>query len=486
MTATPHLEPSVLDELRLEYPTARWYEELEQPTWSGQAWGDGSSGDGSPVAIVVGRAALPDAELLGKALVDQPDRVVVVGPEPYSTAELIAASLGARMPTAPTVVADVDDALDHLGYRPERRTAATPDSPLAHGGVFGVLDHVRASAGVSATNGWVVLRYAAGPRPSAGGVTPFASVLVRTQASPRRLISLRDTLLSLQGQTNQDFEVVVLPHNAEPERLAALASVVEESQSWFGERLRVVPVTGGGRAAPLIAGAEASRGEYVVALDDDDLVLGHWMQTFASLAAQAGRPVLLRSCAVAQQMEEVGSAVGFRASRPWAKRWDSEFDTLSQLVDNQCPIHTVALPRAELSRWNLWWDDDLPVLEDWDLLMRATQALGMMSTPEITAVYRLWPAHQNSFAHLPESDWASVRGRVLAGWDTHPFVLPPGSASRAREAELFRLLNRPIGLRARSFAARHVHEFRVAVSKTPFGPYAKRAMKGLRWIRASI
>ena len=479
MTDTPHRQPSVLQDLLSEYPGARLFGDVDQTDAVRPAGPD----DDSRVAIVVGRTELPRAELLEKALAERPDCVVVVGPEPYSTSDLIAAALGARLPQVQTVVADVDNALSRFGYTPERRAVATADSALAHGGVFEVLDHARASAGVSATNGWVVLRYAAGLHLPDGVETPFASVLVRTQAAPRRLISLRDTLLSLQGQTNQDFEVVVLPHNADPERLAALASVVAESQPWFGERLRVLPVTGGGRAAPLIAGAKAARGDFVVALDDDDIVLGHWIETFAALSAQAERPVLLRAGAVAQEMEEVGSAVGFRASRPWVKRWNSEFDTISQLVDNQCPIHTVALPRTELGRWNLWWNDDLPVLEDWDLLMRATQAIGVMSTAEITAIYRLWPAHQNSFAHLPERDWASVRDRVLAGWDSHPFVLPPRSARRTRDIELFRLLNRPIGLRVRGFTARHIHEFRVAVSKTPLGGPAKRAMRAVRVVR---
>lgn len=455
-----------------------------------------ASSTSSHDTVVLGRHGLPDEKTLRRAAARRPFRLVVCGPDPYPTGELLAAATGARLSQPEMTIGEVDEVMRAEGYEPVRLNSPVDDRPLAQGGVHDVLLHARAAAGFADVDGWVTLEYHASTDHSVGpgdavaenpdghpAPEPFLSVLVRTQAGSERLSSVSDTLTSLMGQSRQDFEVLVLAHDVPAHRLEHLQVVLDDFRGWFGRRLRLVPVSGGGRSAPLVAGARAARGRYLVALDDDDVVLGHWVETFLEMSHATSRPVLLRSCAVAQRMEHVPSSVGFRSAGPWVKRWAGTFDVLSQLVDNQCPIHTVAFPRTELARWNLWWNDDLPVLEDWDLLMRAALTIGLVSVPTITAVYRLWPATHSSFAYLPEKDWETVRAKVLSGWDRHPLVLPPDSATRLRQTELFRLRHRPMGLRARGFLARKTHETRVLVARTPLGPPAKRVTQAIRWAR---
>ena len=52
-----------------------------------------------------------------------------------------------------------------------------------------------------------------------GIARPFLTVLVRTQG--KRIEPLRDALLCLAAQSDQDFEVIVLDHDSEPDAAAA-------------------------------------------------------------------------------------------------------------------------------------------------------------------------------------------------------------------------------------------------------------------------
>ena len=88
-----------------------------------------------------------------------------------------------------------------------------------------------------------------------------------------------ETLLSLAAQTVQDFEVLVLAHDFEPDAIAELNAIVEWFDPDFAQRVRVVRVDGGGRARPLNVGV-LERGSYIAALDDDDVAFANWVSEF--------------------------------------------------------------------------------------------------------------------------------------------------------------------------------------------------------------
>ena len=78
-----------------------------------------------------------------------------------------------------------------------------------------------------------------------------------------------------------------------------MQALIEEFPASLREKISVNTVRGGNRSTPLNAGFAAARGEYIVALDDDDLVFANWVQVFHQATAETPGAVL-HSYSVAQ------------------------------------------------------------------------------------------------------------------------------------------------------------------------------------------
>lgn len=273
-----------------------------------------------------------------------------------------------------------------------------------------------------------------GAASSQAGAT-FLSVLVRTQG--RRLETLHDTLLSLWAQTAVSFEVVVLGHDVDQAGMARVCELVSAFPPSFSRRTRVVPVEGGGRSRPLNVGAGLARGSYVVALDDDDVALGNWVETFQDVVERA--PGMVARARVAfQGVAEApwGDRVGYLTETGLSCPHSARFDLWEHLVDNQTPICAAAIPRRCFSELGLAYDESLPVYEDWDLLLQAAIRVGVADAGEVTAVYRTWRTGTRSTTSHSLSEWDAARQAVIDKLDAAPLTAPPGSAGLVRSLQL--------------------------------------------------
>lgn len=267
--------------------------------------------------------------------------------------------------------------------------------------------------------------------PDASG--PFLSVIVRTQG--RRPEALRDVLLCLAGQSCRDFELLVMAHNASAEAFALVSGIVEDYRGLLPGGVRLIPVEGGGRARPLNVALDHARGQHFVALDDDDLVFAHWVESFRQ-AAESSRGALLRSVTAVQSVESVpwaGDREGFRASSLPQPDYDPTFDLAAHFSVNHSPFMSVAFPRTVVSLLGLRFDEELAVLEDWDLILRTATVLGVVEVPELTSIYRQWPTGETSVTLHTDDEWEEARAAIISRIDAMPVVLPPGTVSRLRE-----------------------------------------------------
>lgn len=265
---------------------------------------------------------------------------------------------------------------------------------------------------------------------------PFLSVLMRTQGT--RTATLGEALLSLAGQSCDDFEVLVLAHDAGEAALAAVRATVEEFHPSFAARVQVVPVVGGGRAYPLNVGARLARGRYLAALDDDDLVLANWVETFRDASAVAPGRVLHAGVA-RQEVEHTPGAWGddpgaYQVSDRPRCAYPLTFDLVSHMRDNLTPNNGYAVPRSFVVDMGQQYDESLPVLEDWDFLMRAASLCGVASTGVVTALIRIWRRGDNSFTAHSEEEWRAAHQVVVDKIDRAPLLL--GTGSRTRLVEL--------------------------------------------------
>lgn len=242
---------------------------------------------------------------------------------------------------------------------------------------------------------------------------PFLSIVTRTQG--RRLRCLEDVLTTLAAQTDRDFELLVMCHRTTAEEQAAVEGVVASAPAWLREVVRVLPVERPGRSSPLNDGFTAARGRYVVAVDDDDVVLAHYVATFRAAAAEhEGR--LLRAVAVRQDVVPVGEGADVRpvsVDDPY-REWPLDFSLVDHFTDNYSQIMTVAFPRGAFHGLGLRFDETLDVNEDWDLVVRGAALLGVTSVREVTSVYRWWLHSASSREVHSVEEWDEARAQIHA------------------------------------------------------------------------
>lgn len=266
---------------------------------------------------------------------------------------------------------------------------------------------------------------------------------MRTQGN--RIATLREALLCLSAQTSQEFEVCVVGHDLDADRRCAVEGVIAERHDVLRGRVRLVLAAGGTRATPLNVGFADARGHYIAAFDDDDLLLGHWVETFEQLAQRAPGQVL-RQVAVGQDWELVPHAAGGTASSAvggMKPLYATHFDLIDHFVENRTPLHSLAFPRALFHEFHQHFDETLTTFEDWDYLLRAAALVGVASSSSVGCIYRHWRNLGTSVIAHDDEEWRGNHLRVVHKLDQAPLVLPAGSVQRlhdmAMEMERLRL-----------------------------------------------
>jgi SAM-dependent methyltransferase len=318
---------------------------------------------------------------------------------------------------------------------PADNVALVPGTPLNS-----VLRQIRAQSCGGSDVCQFVRAYVPGPirsedsrQPDPSG-EPFLSVLTRTQGT--RIDTLQETILCMSAQTCQDFEVLLLAHNVTPEQAENLRYLVDSMSPAVSWKFRIISVTGPGRCRPLNIGVKAARGRYVAVLDDDDLVTGNWVETFRDLASQWPGRVL--RAGVAEQDIARGpwpDRPGYNVMSGISTPYPSCFDLFDHLVENHSPPCGLAFPRSCFRDFGIAFDESLPVLEDWDVLLQATILCGVASSEEVTSIYRRWRVGPSSTSMHTSSEWDGAHQAVIAKLDRFASIFAPGSISRVRELQ---------------------------------------------------
>jgi 2-polyprenyl-3-methyl-5-hydroxy-6-metoxy-1,4-benzoquinol methylase/glycosyltransferase involved in cell wall biosynthesis len=260
---------------------------------------------------------------------------------------------------------------------------------------------------------------------------PFLSVIVRTQG--KRVHTLTELMTALFGQTSTDFEVLIIAHRIDVEAQIRIERVIEDCPAQLRDRTRLIRVYDGQRSRPLNLGFEEARGSYIAIMDDDDIPMAHWVETYRAISVQhKGR--VLRATVVRQKVcnVSVSGHEGLRAEGKMEKIYPSEFDLFKHLIDNHSPNNGLAFPRGVFHDLGIRFDESLTTAEDWDFLMRCVAVVGIGTSDNITAVYRWWLTEENSRTLHSREEWKSNYKAILRKHDQNIFLLPKGTVSHIR------------------------------------------------------
>lgn len=232
---------------------------------------------------------------------------------------------------------------------------------------------------------------------------PFLTVVTRTQG--KRPEMLRETLLSLAGQSDEDFELILVGHRLEEDARIVVQKIVDEQPAFLRSRIRLIEVDHGDRATPLNVGFAHAHGEYIAVLDDDDLVFDNWVEVFHESATE-NYGKIIHAYAVTQEWMTLAGESALRASSSFGTRYCTDFEMISQLTSNHCPLMSLAFPSYYFQELGIIFDEELTTTEDWDYLMRLSFLAGVADSRITTSIYRLWVNAENSQTLHNRDEWA--------------------------------------------------------------------------------
>ena len=198
------------------------------------------------------------------------------------------------------------------------------------------------------------------------GTGKLVSVICRTVGR----VTLTEALASIAEQTHREIEVVLV--NAACADLNALLPPSFPLPVNLVRGEAKLP-----RSDAANAGLDASAGDFLLFLDDDDWIApAHITNLLSTLEAQPQTGVAYSSV---RKVSATGELVGID--------FDQDFDPVLLMRDNFIPIHS-ALFRKSLLVHNCRFDTELEVYEDWDFWIQLSQYTNFQHVEGITAFYR--------------------------------------------------------------------------------------------------
>lgn len=286
------------------------------------------------------------------------------------------------------------------------------------------------------------------------GRLPFLSVIARTTGADAAI--LRRMLMALASQTSLDFELLISVQSSPGKALTGVVEILAEFPTSLRSLASVLKCDRPGRSAPLNDALWRVRGRYVAILDDDQVVLPHWVETFKKLSEESPQSMLRTSSARADNLSSGAPNTGIaRAPSSPAMESPGRYDALGDFYSFSNPPVNIALPVECFTVLNLRWDEKRETSAEWEMAIHAAMNCGVVSSQENTSI--------NGNQAAPSAPGAGDRERLIESFDAQPVLLPPGSvrgicelidSNRRFEDEL--TARNELALRAKDDHVRHL------------------------------
>ena len=157
-------------------------------------------------------------------------------------------------------------------------------------------------------------------------------------------------------------------------------------------------------------GLDASAGEYLLFLDDDDWIAAEHISNLVCVLEGESNTILAYSSTA--KVTELGEPTGLRFSQ--------DFDPILLMRDNYIPIHAALFQKSALQR-NCRFDPELEIYEDWDFWLQLAQLGDFRHVDETTAFYREGGRSKTSAANCenryrPDTALGASRAKLYQKW----------------------------------------------------------------------
>lgn len=233
----------------------------------------------------------------------------------------------------------------------------------------------------------------------------FLSIVIRTQG--KRPESLREVLLNLDGQTCDNFEVILIGHKLNKSQELLVNNIISEQQISLREKIRFYKVDDGTRTTPLNYGFAYSKGKYISILDDDDVIFDNWVEEFFKASIENEGRMLHSYCYSQDWTSNCNENYNncLRSEHKPSAVFCKDYDFIEEYKLNVCPPVSLAFPSYCFKELCMYFDESLNTTEDWDYILRIANVAGYFNIETPTCIYRNWINSENSHTLHNEEEW---------------------------------------------------------------------------------
>lgn len=193
---------------------------------------------------------------------------------------------------------------------------------------------------------------------------------------------LREAVESILNQTFRDFEFIII-NDGSTDRTEDIIAHYQE----LDNRIRVYHQVNQGLIATLNKGLGLARGKYIARMDADDV--SRPLRLERQVACMEERPTV---CVCGTWVRTIGG----KHTHVWRYATDSRM-IKAQLFLDSCLAHpSVILRRSVLAKYNVKYNPNDLVAEDWGLWNRMSFFCDLANIPEVLLLYRLDNPHKES------------------------------------------------------------------------------------------
>lgn len=210
----------------------------------------------------------------------------------------------------------------------------------------------------------------------------LVSIIVRTCNRP---VVLRENLKSIRKQTYSNIEVIVVEDgmNASQEMIEKEFSDLNIVYSYTGKKK--------GRSFVGNKALQLASGKYINFLDDDDIFFEDHIDVLVN-ALKKGNAKAAYAIAY-ESTSQYDIKKGCFIERGKRIRYSQPFNRIYLYYNNYIPIQTIMFERSLYDDLG-GFDENLELLEDWDLWVRYTTKTDFLFVDKITSLYRIPIKHK--------------------------------------------------------------------------------------------